>query len=77
MKKFDIDITSPPDRENLVAEIFYDNIQWVEISQKTEELVIQFYAHPEQGCWEFSCNEALEALNQAKERLLGMGGIKT
>lgn len=77
MKKFDIDITSPPDRENLVAEIFYDNIQWVEISQETEELVIQFYAHPEQVCWEFSCNEALEALNQAKERLLGMGGIKT
>lgn len=35
MEKFRINIASPPDREYLVAEIFYDNMYWAEISQET------------------------------------------
>ena len=70
MEKFEIIIASLPDRERVVAEIFYGNVQWVEISQETEELIIQFYPHPRQEYWEFSFNEAFEALEKAKKSLL-------
>ena len=76
MDKFRITIASLPDRENLVAEILYDGVQWVEISQEANELIIQFYSHPRQQYWEFPLEDALEALQQAKKKLLGMGGIR-
>lgn len=77
MNKFEIIIVSLPEKERLVAEIYYDNMYWVQISQETDELIIQFYAHPTQKYWEFPLDEALGALQQAKKRFLGMGGYKT
>ncbi|MCI0382221.1 MAG: hypothetical protein L0207_04120 [Chlamydiae bacterium] len=72
MEKFRITIASLPDREHLVAEIIYEGVQWAEISQETDELVIQFYSHPRQKYWEFSFDEALEALEIAKKKLLDL-----
>ena len=43
MNKFEIEVASLPDRENLVSEIFYENVQFAEISQETGELRIQFF----------------------------------
>jgi hypothetical protein len=71
MEKFRITIASLPDREYVVAEIIYDGIQWAEISQEIDELVVQFYPHPNDKCWEFQCDEAIEAIEKAKNRLLG------
>ena len=75
MKKnnFRITIASLPDRENLVAEIFYDDTQWVEISQETPQMFIQFYSHPTKDYWEFPVEEALEILEKAKKRLMEVG----
>ena len=39
MDKFRIIIASLPDRERPVAEIAYENVQWVEISQETDEII--------------------------------------
>lgn len=71
MSKFRIIIASLPDRERVVAEISYDNVQWAEISQETDELIVQFYKHPRKDFWEFPLEEALQALEQAKKSLLG------
>lgn len=71
MDKFRITIASLPDREELVAEILYDNVQWAEISQETDDLVVQFYAHPRQKYWEFSLYEAIKILEKAKKKLVG------
>ena len=71
MDKFRITVASLPDREELVSEILYDGVQWAEISQETNDLVVQFYAHPRQKHWEFSFNEAIKVLEKAKKRLLG------
>lgn len=49
-----------------MAEILYEGVQWVEISQEIDELIIQFYAHPRQRHWEFPLDEALMVLEQAK-----------
>jgi hypothetical protein len=71
MEKFSIIIASLPDRERPVAEIAYDNVQWAEISQEADEVIVQFYPHPHEKCWEFSFDEAMDVLQQAKEKLLG------
>lgn len=72
MNKFEIIIASLPHRERLVAEIYYNNMYWVQISQEKEDLVIQFYPHPTEKFWEFSCEQALQILEQAKNKLLGI-----
>ena len=73
MEKFDISIASLPDKENLVAEIFYENVQWVQISQETDKMIIQFYPHTKKDYWEFPLDEALEVLERAKKRFLALG----
>ena len=72
MDKFRITVASLPDRERLVAEIFFQGIQWAEISQETDELIIQFYSQPEEEAWEFHYSEALDALERAKNKLLAL-----
>ena len=76
-KNFAIKIASVPYREELVAEIYYNHEQWVEISQKQEQLIIRFYTPLNNNYWEFPLNEALEALEQAKKKILALGGKKT
>jgi hypothetical protein len=70
-EKFRIVIASLPDRENCVCEIYYNQVEWVEISHEGDGAMIQFYPHPSQNYWEFSLDEALEALQKAKKKFLG------
>lgn len=71
MDKFRITIVSLPDRERLVAEILYEGVQWAEISQETDDgLIIQFYSHPREKYWKFPYDEAVQILEQAKNKLL-------
>ncbi len=74
--KYRINVISLPDREYLVAEIFYGGFQWVEINHEDEEMKIQFYPHPHQSYWEFNLVEALEALDEAKRKLVAIGPKK-
>jgi hypothetical protein len=67
---FEIIIGSAPDKENLIAEIYYNNTCWAQISQETKELLVQFYPHPQKDYWEFSLEEALCIIEQAKNKLL-------
>lgn len=73
MNNFRITIASLPDRENLVAEISYNNIQFAEISHETSELIIQFYPHPKEKYWEFSTDAILAIIEKAKKRLIEVG----
>ena len=71
MEKFEILIASPLDRERVVAEIFYENVQWAEISQENDdELIVEFYPHTSEPYWEFNFEEAIQALEIARNRLL-------
>jgi len=77
MENFYVIIASPDDREEVVSELYYKNDYWVEISQEAgdEKFAVQFYSHPQKEPWVFPFDEALEALQMAKERLLKMGPI--
>ncbi|MDY0086425.1 MAG: hypothetical protein RBR84_10945 [Bacteroidales bacterium] len=70
MKEFEILITSPPDRENLVAEIWQDDQMIAEINQEGGVLGLEIYATKE-GTIKLKYNDFIEALKKAKEKLIG------
>jgi hypothetical protein len=66
MSKFKIEITSVPDREKLVAEIWYCDNLIAEINQESDDYQIEIYPS---GKLIFSYEDFLEALKNAKNRL--------
>jgi hypothetical protein len=68
MRNFRIQIASAPDREKLVAEIWYAEIFVAEINQeKTQNLEIEFYPGDKVT---FDLNEFIETLESAKRELI-------
>jgi hypothetical protein len=45
---YQINICSPQNREKLVTEIFFDDLQWAEVNQERGILEVEFYAHPDE-----------------------------
>ena len=64
-------ISSPPDRERLVAEIFFSGQQWGEINQEGSALELEVYPRQDGQPWRISYNAVLSALQDARERLSG------
>ena len=64
-------ISSPPDREKLVAEIFFGDEQWAELNQEHETPVVEFYPRDNGEFWQLTLDEVLESLHEAKKRLIG------
>jgi hypothetical protein len=67
--KYQIFISSPPDREKLVAEIFFDDLQWAEVNQEHDILEVEFYPHPDEQVWRIDFPTAIRALTEAKKML--------
>lgn len=68
MKDFSIQIASVPDRENLVAEIWYGDDLLLELSNENQKLEIEFY---EPAVNRFNFEELNKTLIKAKNKLLG------
>ncbi len=66
-----ITISSPPDREKLVAEIFFGSNQWAEMNQEKGHLQIEFYPRPDGKPWDLDFSSVMNALQKAKLRLTG------
>ena len=66
-----MDIASPPDREKLVAELFFGSEQWAEIHQEYGPLTLQLYPRRDGEPWEFAYDEAVSMLQRAARRLVG------
>ncbi len=64
-----ISLASPPDRERLVAEVFFDDVQWAEVNQEADELEVEFYARPDNEPWRMPLATAIDALSRAKDEL--------
>ena len=69
--KMRMDIASPPDREKLVAELFFGSEQWAEIHQEYGHLTLQLFPRRDGQSWEFSFDEAVSMLQRASRRLIG------
>ena len=64
-------ISSPSDRERVVAEIFFGDVQWAELNQENDSLQIEFYQRPDGKPWRIDFQLAIEALDDAKRKLTG------
>jgi hypothetical protein len=63
-------ISSPPDRERLVAEIFFGDAQWAEVLCEDGELLeVEHYPKPDGRPWRVPLALAQEALATAANRL--------
>ena len=67
MSKFNIELSSVPDRENLVAEIWYEKKMIAEVNKETEKFVIEFCLDEKKS---FMLDEFLQVLENAKRRIL-------
>lgn len=67
INNFRIVIASLPDRAKRVCEIYYNNVEWAEISQENQEIMIQFYSNLTKDYWEFPFEVAIEILEKAKK----------
>jgi hypothetical protein len=67
--------SSPPDREQLVAEIFLGDEQWAELNQEGNKLSLEIYPKRSGGHWLLEFEDALDILVEAKRRLVGAQAI--
>lgn len=67
MSNFNIELSSVPDRENLVAEIWYGEKMIAEVNKESGEFVIEFYLDEKKS---FVLDEFFEALENAKRRIV-------
>ena len=70
MAEITIAISSPPDREKLVAEIFVDSAEIAEINQEGDELLVEIYPRQDGKPWVISYYKLLSVMEEAKEKLL-------
>jgi hypothetical protein len=70
-ENFSIIIANDTERENVFAEIYYKNQQWAEISIEGDKPLLALFSSNNQKFWEFPLDEALQALEIAKKKLLG------
>lgn len=68
--KITITIASVPDREELVAELWFGDTQWAELSQEGDCLVLQVYPRPSGQPWTFEFTDVVDALEAARQRLV-------
>ena len=67
MSKFNLDLSRVPDRDHIVAEIWYEKKMVAEVNKETEKLVIEFCLDEKKS---FMLDEFLEVLENAKRRIL-------
>ena len=66
-----VQTASVPDRENLVAEIWFGDQQLAEVSRETETLKVEIYKKIQASgdVWELDLDDLLKALEEARSRL--------
>lgn len=69
---FEYIIASCEEREKVMCEIYYQGEFLGEISQETEELLLEIYPNSTKKCWAIPLSQFQEALKIAKQFLLGI-----
>ena len=74
--RIEICVSSPPDREKLVADVLVESDdgvleQLLEINQEHDELQIEIYPRRSGEPWVFPYDVFLELLEKARKRLVG------
>jgi hypothetical protein len=67
-----IQIASVPDRENLVAELWYNDEQWGEVSRENGITKLEIYPRINKdnpNIWSFDLSEVIAKLQEAQKNL--------
>ena len=65
-------ISSPPDRDAVVAEIYFDNYQYAELRQEGDVIVCELYPCPtNNGVWNINLNDLQHSLKMGMQKLTG------
>jgi hypothetical protein len=70
--KITVQIASVHDRDNLVAELWYEDEQWGKISQENENILLEIYPRnsgKNDKVWSFDLTEIIENLRDAQKRI--------
>lgn len=67
--KFSVEVTSVPDRPDLVAEVWSGEELLAELRHEDSGLRVQLYPAPNRQSWDFSYEELTVALQQARDKL--------
>ena len=70
MNDLSITIASVPDRENVVAELWYKNQLWGELSYENNEFQLEIYPSSRGDAWNFNYEKVLQSIIDAKEKLI-------
>ena len=70
MDGWKIQLASLPEKVDLVAEIWYADELWAEISYEGDVPCLEIYPRHGGEIWHFELGQALEMLVKAKQRLL-------
>ncbi len=62
-------LASYPDKEELIAEVYFDDELWAAVSCENGPATLELYPPPDGSSWRFDFADALEALQQAYRRL--------
>ena len=65
-------ISSPPDREEVVAEIFFGNSQFAELNREANDIRVEIYPSASSQAWSMSLEELRAAINEAEDKLSAM-----
>lgn len=75
-KNVRMSVSSPPDRENLVVEVFFDDIQWAEVNQESGEFEVEFYPRPDNKPWRVPLATIVDVLERVKDELANLSRRK-
>ncbi len=63
-------IARTPNSKQLIAQLWYENEQWGEISQQQGEFKLEIYSKPNGRSWQLKYEQALKVIQEAKDKLL-------
>jgi len=66
-QKFEITIASVPDRDLPIVELWYQKVQWAEISLQRGKTVVELYNNPSGQAWQFEFNSFLNQILKAQK----------
>lgn len=73
-RDLDLTITSPPDRERLVAEIWIERIeriQLAEVNMEEGKPIVEIYPRPDNAAWTIDARQLVDVLNRAIKDMEG------
>jgi len=70
MNYLSVSIASVPDRENVVAELWYQDQLWGELSYENNEFKLEIYPSSKGDAWNFNYEKVLQSIINAKEKLV-------